>query len=156
MALAPGGAAKLVHTVRMLMEENPDFVCVCLDVRNAHNEVSRRSVVLGLESQVTLRHLAKHAATCLAAHQRLEAAGEAWGEAGQGLTQGDPEAGFRFCVACQEDVKSLDEKLAVAGGKAIFGNDDGYAMGPPEVVFPAVKKFASDLKIKHGLTLQVN
>ena len=48
-----------------------------------------------------------------------------------GLTQGNPEAGFKFCVACHEEVKSLDGKLAVAGGKAIFGNDDGYAMGPP-------------------------
>ena len=26
LALAPGGAAKLVHTVRMTMEENPNFV----------------------------------------------------------------------------------------------------------------------------------
>ena len=117
LALAPGGAAKLVHCVRMTLEENPNFVCVCLDMKNAHNEVSRTSVVAGLESQLTLRHLAQHAATCLAAHHRLEAGGEAWGDAGQGLAQGDPEAGFMYCVACHEEVKSLDRDLAAAGGK---------------------------------------
>ena len=98
LALAPGGAAKLVHTVRMTLEENPDFVCVCLDMKNAHNEVSRSSVVVGLESQTTLRHLAQHTATCLAAHHRLEAGGKEWGQAGQGLTQGNPEADFNYCV----------------------------------------------------------
>ena len=155
LALAPGGAAKLVHTVRMTLEENQDFVCVCLDMKNAHNEVSRKSVVVGLESQLTLRHLAQHAATCLASHQRLEAGGVAWGEAGQGLTQGDPEAGFSYCVACHEDVKTLDRTVAAKGGKAVFGNDDGYVMGPASVVFPAVEKFARDVKEKHNLTLQV-
>ena len=86
----------------------------------------------------------------------MEAGGEAWGEAGQGLAQGDPKAGFMYCIACHEEVKSLDRDLAAAGGKAVFGNDDGYAIGPPEVVFPAIDKFASEVKEKHGLTLQVN
>ena len=60
-----------------------------------------------------------------------------------------------YCVTCHEEVKGLDRDLAAAGGKAVFGNNDGYAMGPPEVVFPAVDKFASEVKEKHGLTLQV-
>ena len=45
VALMPGGGAVLVHTVRMMLELRPDFVCVALDVRNAHNEISRRTVV---------------------------------------------------------------------------------------------------------------
>ena len=72
------------------------------------------------------------------------------------LAQGYPEAGFMYCVACHEEVKGLDRDLAAAGGKVVFGNDDGYAIGPPEVVFPAIDKFASEVKEKHGLTLQVN
>ena len=44
---------------------------------------------------------------------------------GQGLTQGDPEASFSYCVVCHEDMKTLD---AMVGGKAKFGNDNGYAM----------------------------
>ena len=46
VALMPSGGAVLVHTVRMAVEQRPDFVCVCLDVCNAHNEISRRVVVV--------------------------------------------------------------------------------------------------------------
>ena len=62
VALMPGGASVLVHTVRMTLEMRPDFVCVCLDVRNAHNEISRRAVVEALERIPGLRHLAQHVA----------------------------------------------------------------------------------------------
>ena len=110
---------------------------------------------MGLEAQLNLRHMAKHAATCLAAHHRLESVGKQWGESGQGLTQGDPLAGADFRVACHEDVKELDRNIAVGGGRAVFGNDDGYAMGPKEIVFDAVDKFKMDVLEKHGLTLQV-
>ena len=63
------------------LEANPDFVCVSLDMKNAHNEMSRRSCVLALEAQPELRHMAQHVAICLAAHHRLEAGGETWGVA---------------------------------------------------------------------------
>ena len=76
LALAPGGAAKLAHTVLMTLEANLDFVCVALDMRNTHNEVSRRSVVKGVEEQPSLRHMAKHVATCPSAHHRLESGGK--------------------------------------------------------------------------------
>ena len=155
LALAPGGAAKLVHTVRMTLEANPDFICVALDMCNAHNEVSRKSVVKGLERQTSLRHMAQHVATCLCPSHRLESGGEAWGVAEEGLTQGDPEAGFSYCVACHEEVKELDQKLAESGGKAVFGNDDGYALGPAEIVFDAVARFQNYVKRNHGLTLQI-
>ena len=61
------------------------------------------------------------------------------------MVQGDPEASALFCVACHEEVKESDKALTGDGGKAVFGNDDGYAMGPPEVVFPAVEKFKSEM-----------
>ena len=92
----------------MLLEARPDFVCVSIDMKNAHNEVSRRSVIKSLEAQPNLKYLAKHVATCLAAHHRLESSGEAWGEAGEGLVQGDPEAGAEFSVSWHEDVRDLD------------------------------------------------
>ena len=40
VAMMPAGGAVLAHTVRMMLELRPEFVCVCLDVRNAHNEIS--------------------------------------------------------------------------------------------------------------------
>ena len=96
LALTPGGAAILVHTVCMMLESRPDFVCVSIDIKNAHNEISRKSVIDALESQPNLKHLSKHVATCLAPHHCLESSGDVWGESGQGATQGDPEAGAEF------------------------------------------------------------
>ena len=32
------------------------------------------------------------------------------------------------------------------GGMARFGMDDGYAIGPPDIVFPAIEKFALDVR----------
>ena len=41
LELRKAGGAKHVHQVRMMSEKNPDMVVVKVDMRNAHNEVSR-------------------------------------------------------------------------------------------------------------------
>ena len=41
LALSKAGGCKLVHQVRMLSERRRDIIVVKLDMRNAHNEVSR-------------------------------------------------------------------------------------------------------------------
>ena len=120
----------------MLSEKNEDFVVIKVDMRNAHNEVSRASVIEALESEPSLRHLAWHAATCLASHTGLESGGKLWGQAEEGLSQGDPEASGCFCVAWHREVRALDATLAEHGGFARFGNDDGYLVGPASIVFP--------------------
>ena len=155
VALMPGGAGVLVHTVRMTLELRPDFVCVCLDVRNAHNEISRRAVVEALEAIPGLRHLAQHVAICLAAHHTLESGGKAFGKAGQGLTQGDSEASGLYCVGWHRFVVKLHTRLLAAGGLAIFGNDDGYVIGPPAAVFAALAEFTADILEHCSLTLQL-
>ena len=38
LALSEAGGHKLVHQVRMAMEQNRDWVVAKVDVRNAHNE----------------------------------------------------------------------------------------------------------------------
>ena len=90
LALTQGGAQKLVHSVRMMAEANPDFPVITLDMENAHNTVSRRAVIQGLEDVPSLRHMAWHTATCLASFQSLESGGEEWGEGEDGVTQGGP------------------------------------------------------------------
>ena len=94
LALSKAGGAKLVHQVRMLSEKNPGMVVVKVDMRNAHNEVSRAAVLEALEREPTLRHLAWHQATCQASYTGLETCGKLWGWSKEGQSQGDPEAGF--------------------------------------------------------------
>ena len=51
-------------------------------------------------------------------------------------------------MAWHREVRKLDATLKERGGMARFGMDDGYAVGPPEVVFPALEIFARDVKQK--------
>ena len=78
LAMSRGGGAKLVFSVRTLLEERPDFVAVKVDMRNAFNEVSRTSVIRALEEEPSLQHMAQHAAVVLASHHGLECRGCLW------------------------------------------------------------------------------
>ena len=119
------------------------------------NEVSRASVIEALEKEPELKHLALHAAICLAAKHGLEVGGNLWGESGEGMSQGDPLAGAWFCVSWHQFVRELDATLSEVGGMARFGNDDGYLVGPASVVFPALDKFATQVWDQCLLCLQV-
>ena len=156
VALMPGGGAVLAHTVRIALELNPEFVCVATDVQNAHNAIARAAVVRQLEAVPGLRHLAQHAAICLAAHHPVESGGEVVTEAGQGMSQGDSEAGGLYCVGWHPQLQELNAEVQAAGGFAIAGNDDGYAIGPPSVVFPAVARFREAIRENCGLNLRLS
>ena len=106
IALTPGGGARLVHTVRLLLELRPDLVWIKMDIANAHNEVSRASIVKELEAAPNLQHLAQFAAICLASHHALVAGGKKWRDAGQGKAQGEPDASPFFCCAIHPFVKA--------------------------------------------------
>ena len=71
-----------------------------------------------------------------------------------GVTQGDPESGPYFCVAIQEYVTKVDRMLSEGGGCARFGWDDGYLLGPAELVFAALDMFTREVETNCGLVLQ--
>ena len=77
-----------------------------------------------------------------------------WGESKSGVTQGDPESGPCFCVAIQEYVTKVDRMLPEGGGCARFGWDDGYLLGPAELVFSALDMFNREVETNCGLVLQ--
>ena len=72
IVFSQAGAAKLVHSVRMVMEANPTFVCVKCDIRNAFNSISRSKILNVFEGEESLRHMAWHAALSLAPFGNLE------------------------------------------------------------------------------------
>ena len=88
--------------------------------------------------------------------ENLESGGKLWGEAGEGETQGDPASTALFCIALHPSVRELDRTCQAAGGLAIFGADDGFAVGPAEVVIPAVNQFSQDVKDRCLLQLEWN
>ena len=118
----------------------------CEPSTTAFNEVSRAAIIEALEGEPSLQHLAWHAAVVLAPASGLESGGVRWGESAEGTTQGDPISAPFFNVAWQKEVRVLNNTLNLSGGMAKFGMDDGYALGPPEVIFPALEKFAKDVE----------
>ena len=154
LVLSKGGAAKLVNTVRTMSESRRDFVVVKVDLKNAFNEVNRAAIIENLQTEPSLQHLAWFAAVSLSPEVGLESGGELWGKAAEGETQGDPKAGAFFCVAIQLEVRELCRAVREAEGVGVFGMDDGYVVGPEEVVFPAVERFERRLLERCGLVLQ--
>ena len=109
-------------------------VLVKLDFSNAHSEVSRASVLEQLSDIPSLQHLAQHMAISLAAPTTLLSNGKRWGEAGDGMIQGSAGAGCGFNVSIQPDLVELDRELAEHNGLARAGQDDVFAIGPPNVI----------------------
>ena len=159
LTMSVAGGGKLVFSIRMLSEERRDFVVVKIDMKNAFNEVSRASIIEALEEEMSLSHLAWHAAATLAPSSGLESGASRWGGSSEGTAQGDPLSAPYFNVAWQRYVRILNHTLAQHGGSAKFGMDDGYAVGPPEIVFLALEKFAVDVQqqcllFRRGLKLK--
>ena len=150
LGMSVAGGAKLVHSVRMKLEQNPNFICVKCDLANAFNEMSRARMVEGLEEDDSLKHLACHAATLYAPASGLESRGTLWGESEEGGTQGDPESGPYFCVSMHKYVKKADQKLAVNNGMARFGWDDGYLVGEAADVFQALDDGRGGTRLDNG------
>ena len=90
----------------------------------------------------TLRHLAYFCAVTNAPVTGLESGGDLCGEAEEGDTQGDPAASMRFCVGLQSSLVTLGAACSQGGGMARAGADDVIAIGPADVVLPAVHEFA--------------
>ena len=146
MVFSEAGAAKLVHSMRMMMEENPTFVFVKCDIKNAFNSISRAKILEVLEGEDSLRHLSWQAALSLAPEGALENKGKVWGQAKDGVIQGASPSGGYFALGWHPQLKQLDRVVSAAGGASKAGCDDLGVCGPPDVVFPALEDFWRDIQ----------
>ena len=73
----------------------------------------------------------------------------------KGTQQGMPQSMLAFCVAIQPELEALDRELGCVGGCARAIADDVMAVGPAQVVFPAVLHFLSALRESVGLEAQL-
>jgi hypothetical protein len=76
-------------------------------------------------------------------------------EHNEGLVQGFPISSSSFSFTIDGVVKRADERLAAMGGCARFAMDDGYLVGPPEIVFEVLAEFARSLKKESGCELNI-
>ena len=135
------------------------WVCVKLDVDNAHNAMARAAILETVEMEQSLRRLTLHYAATSAAPTALESGGQVREEGEEGLTQGRPGSSGRFCVGLHPDVRQLVAEVRMGGGGeeeggSVFGNDYGYLFSPPGIVFPALERFAARILDRCSLHLQ--
>jgi len=162
-----GGCEILVHGVRLLLELNPHFVVVKIDLRNGYGEVSRAAILRRFALQPLLAHLVPLLHAVLAAPTDLVldggAAGRLFadglravlGDAVDGVFQGWGPAAAAFSVAIHPELKALDRELSCFGGMARAQMDDVVAAGPREAVFTAVARFLTRLEAATNLVGQL-
>ena len=144
-----GGLSILVHGMRIALELNPRWVVVKIDIRNAFNECSRAvmlrrlSRLRSLQHWIPMLHRLWGPETMLLVGQLLSELfeGERPGGSSEGTQQGTPPSAPGFCVSIHNEIVALDKELNEAGGFARFIADDGYATGPPELVFQTLERF---------------
>jgi hypothetical protein len=71
----------------------------------------------------------------------------------EGLQQGFLTSSSGFSYTIHEKVKKVDMRLVEHGGRARFGMNGGYMIGPKEVVFQVLEEFAEGIRDEHGCEL---
>jgi hypothetical protein len=130
------------------------FINVSIDMINAYNEIKRAAV---MDSHSRHTHMRR---TVPFWRAKLGPTSKPWARKDnmdhhEGLVQGSPISSSRFSFTINDRVKKADGKLTGHGGYARFGMDDGYMVGPPEVVFRVLADFAKGLKHDYGCELNV-
>ena len=142
-------AAELLFMgLRMTLHKRPDFIIVGVDISNAFCEIMRANVIE--------RHM-RHDRLCGMVpywRAKLGPVAKLWAckdtmEYQEELQQGSPTSSSGFFYTIHEKIKKADRRLVEYGGCARFGMDDGYMMGPMEVVFQVLEEFATGIKEDH-------
>ena len=93
----PGGAENVVHGVRNLLSDHPDWVLVSLDLVNAFNSVSRPAFFRQVEEHFP--NILPWVWQCYGQHSHLLIRGAEPIPSASGVRQGDPMGPFLFCLA---------------------------------------------------------
>ena len=75
VVLCVSGASLLTRCVAGVLNTHRNFVCFCIDLRNAFNEMSRRAVLDVLANEPNLSHLVSFTALILSPEPALETGG---------------------------------------------------------------------------------
>lgn len=139
-----------------MLEANPSWVIVKINVKNAYNEMKRAKV---LQCQNENHHLRPIVPLIWATYRpRADIAlatpglpfADSFSE--EGMQQGDGCAIAGLCLSIHQEVRQLDAELSEASGAARFDMDEGYAVGPRDVVI-SLERFRLAVR-ELGLELQ--
>eukprot|EP00873_Tetraselmis_striata_P021166 jgi/Tetstr1/441430/TSEL_029676.t1 len=152
----PAGDSVLIHGVRLIAEKlGPRAVIVHTDLRNAYNEAWRRIIIQRHIDCSPLHHVIPALLASLSTDSYLVVDDRSAPlRSEDGVQQGAPLATTSFCVAIHPEVQQCDTTLEVNDGAARFNADDGFLVGLPEHVWPALHAFRTSIKASVGLEVR--
>jgi hypothetical protein len=137
--------------IQLLLEANPSWTVISLDISNAFNEIKRTAVLEALWENLALRPLWYYNFRCKTVNGFV---GLGYGPSmepapftcSEGEKQGDMESMPNFCLGIDKVNKATLSSLKSKGGWLVAGADDTYFLGPPSIVFPEVSPHADRLR----------
>jgi hypothetical protein len=148
-------AELLAMGLRMTLHLHKGFIIISIDMVNAYNEIKRAAAMDSHSRHIYLRRMIPSWRVKLTPTSKLWAGRESM-EHHEGLVQGSQRSSSGFSYTIDKRVKEVDVRLGAFGGCVRFGMDDGYMVGPPEVVFKLLADFAVGLKTECGCELNMS
>jgi hypothetical protein len=129
----------------MTLHVHDTFVLITIDLKNAYKAMRRAAVCEAYLRHDKVRRSDPYWRAKFGPHSLVWAgAEELWGK--DALNKGSPSSSSRFSWSIHGRVRQANEQLEVYGGCARFGMDDGYMVGPRDVIFTILKEFAEGAK----------
>eukprot|EP00873_Tetraselmis_striata_P006748 jgi/Tetstr1/427012/TSEL_017217.t1 len=153
----PAGDSMLIHGVRLIAEKlGPRAVIVHTDLRNAYNEAWRRTIIQRHIDCSPLHHVIPALLAALSTDLYLVVDDRSTTplRSEDSVHHGAPLATTSFCVAIHPEVQQCGSTLEVTDGAARFNADDGFLVGLPEHVWPALHAFRTSIKASVGLEVR--
>ncbi len=147
-------AELLAMGLRMVLHLHGGFIIMSIDIINAYNEIKRAAVLEAQSRNASFQKWIPYWRAKLGPTAKLWA-GRDYMEHHEILVQGSPVSSSGFSFTIHSQVKEVDRRLAKHGGCARFGMDDGYMIGPKEVVFHVLASFAKGIIEECGCDLDV-
>jgi len=146
LAIGTSNGLELLYlAITAHLEHHPDHVLLSLDARNAFNSPHRLDVVMAMLSMQACRRLATVFHATHAPKSKIRGIRR---RSERGVRQGSPLGPLAFCCAIHEDVKWAAAQMEEADGACFFYMDDGYLLGPVEVVSRVARELKARLEVK--------
>ena len=160
----PGGPGCLVYTVRGLLDQNPDFICIKVDVENFHNSFSRhlclKAIAKAANSSPSMRALGRLGKAFYAEYRhagRIYSAGKRFpADTESGGNQGDNKVAAVAGLVLQDSICSAHHVVSAKGGVAMGQADDVYIVGPPAEAYVAFEEYFDTIGTKTGCRVRTS
>ena len=137
-----GGVEILIHTVRLILELNTDFVIIKTDIKNAFNELSREAIINAVNEQANeilpyVNNLLNEPSEVIFNDKPNKVCAQILQRVG--VPQGSPSSGPLFNITQAETLKYIQSEHPNI--TIISIHDDHYILGKLEHALPALDMF---------------